>query len=38
MKKHFKKELMMTNKDNENFKNSTNVTFVIKIILILMLK
>ena len=24
MKKHFNKELLMTEEDNENFKNSTN--------------
>ena len=40
MKKHSNKELVMTKKDNEDFKNSTlfNIEFVIMIILMVMLK
>ena len=40
MKKHSNKELVMTKKDNEDFKNSTlfNIEFMIMIILMVMLK
>ena len=38
IKKHFKKELVMTKEDNKDFKNLLNVRSMIMIILMVMLK
>ena len=38
MKKHFNKKLVMTKKDNQDFKNSADARFVITIVFMAMLK